>query len=67
MGNRAEPKTADFARCAASRKNDGRQPVVEGKIIPVEVESGDTGRLRSLHLFMDTAPHAMAVRLYAGR
>ena len=39
----------------------------EGKIIPVEVKSGDTGRLRSLHLFMDAAPHAMAVRLYAGK
>ncbi len=37
----------------------------EGKIIPVEVKSGETGRLRSLHLFMDSAPHQMAVRLYA--
>ncbi|MCO6487503.1 MAG: ATP-binding protein [Phaeodactylibacter sp.] len=38
----------------------------EGNIIPVEVKSGHTGRLRSLHLFMDRAPHQMAVRLYAG-
>lgn len=38
----------------------------EGKIIPLEVKSGHTGRMRSLHLFMDNAPHQMAVRLYAG-
>lgn len=37
-----------------------------GKVIPVEVKAGETGRLRSLHLFMDNAPHQMAVRLYAG-
>ncbi len=38
----------------------------EGKLIPVEVKSGADGRLRSLHLFMDMAPHNMAVRFYAG-
>lgn len=38
----------------------------EGKIIPLEVKFGHTGRMRSLHLFMDSAPHQMAVRLYAG-
>lgn len=39
----------------------------EGKLIPLEVKSGDTGRLRSLHLFMDGSPHQMAVRLYGGQ
>ncbi len=34
-----------------------------GIIIPVEVKSGDTGRLRSLHLFMDAASHKIAVRI----
>ncbi len=38
----------------------------EGKLIPVEVKSGSEGKLRSLHLFMDEAPHNMAVRFYAG-
>ncbi len=38
----------------------------EGYIIPVEVKSGKTGTLRSLHQFMDLAPHQMAVRFYAG-
>lgn len=37
-----------------------------GEIIPVEVKYGSSGRLRSLHLFMEGAPHEMAVRLYAG-
>ena len=34
-------------------------------IIPVVVRSGEPGRLRSLHQFIDMAPHAYAVRLYA--
>lgn len=38
----------------------------DGKLIPVEVKSGAEGTLKSLHLFMDMAPHNMAVRLYAG-
>lgn len=38
----------------------------EGKLIPVEVKSGSEGKLRSLHLFMNAAPHALAVRFYAG-
>jgi uncharacterized protein len=40
--------------------------VFEGQMIPIEVKSGETGRLRSLHLFMDNAPHQLAIRLYAG-
>jgi hypothetical protein len=38
----------------------------EGKIIPIETKSGKTGALRSLHQFMDEAPHHMAVRFYNG-
>ena len=37
-----------------------------GKIIPIEVKSGTEGKLKSLHLFMDIAPHNLAVRFYAG-
>jgi hypothetical protein len=36
-------------------------------VIPLEVKSGATGRLRSLHLFMDKAPHPYAVRVYSGK
>jgi len=35
-------------------------------IIPVEVKSGKTGTLRSLHQFMNSTNHPFAVRLYAG-
>jgi len=38
----------------------------EGRLIPIEVKSGSEGKLRSLHLFMDTAPHDVAVRFYSG-
>jgi predicted AAA+ superfamily ATPase len=37
-----------------------------GKLIPVEVKAGAEGVLRSLHLYMDIAPHNMAIRFYAG-
>jgi uncharacterized protein len=36
------------------------------KLVPIEVKSGATGTLRSLGVFMDMAPHNMAVRFYAG-
>jgi predicted AAA+ superfamily ATPase len=39
---------------------------VNGKLVPVEVKSGASGRLRSLHAFINAAPHATAVRLYGG-
>ncbi len=38
----------------------------EGRMIPIEVKSGTTGRLRSLHAFMDMVKHDTAVRLYGG-
>ena len=38
----------------------------EDLIIPVVVKSGEPGRLRSLHQFIDEAPHSFAIRLYAG-
>ena len=38
----------------------------EGKLIPIEVKSGTEGKLKSLHIYMDKAPHNMAVRFYAG-
>ena len=38
----------------------------EGYLIPVEVKSGASGRLRSLHAYIDSAPHDIAIRLYSG-
>ena len=37
------------------------------KILPLEVKSGASGRLRSLHQFIDAAPHALAARFYGGQ
>jgi uncharacterized protein len=39
----------------------------DGMLIPVVLRSGESGRLRSLHQFVDAAPHPFAVRLYAGK
>ncbi len=36
-------------------------------LVPVELKSGKTGKLRSLHFFMDNVDHDCAVRLYNGR
>ena len=39
----------------------------ENLLIPVEVKSGATGRLRSLHQFMDNSSESFAIRLYSER
>ena len=36
-------------------------------VIPIEVKSGTNSKLRSLHQFMDKAPHDIAVRVWSGR
>ncbi len=36
-------------------------------VIPVEVKAGKAGRLRSMHEFIDRAPHSYAVRVYCGK
>ncbi len=38
----------------------------EGKLIPIEVKSGKTGTLKSLHIYMSKTIHSIAVRFYAG-
>ena len=35
-------------------------------IIPIEIKSGKTGKLKSLHQFIDKTNHPYAVRMYAG-
>lgn len=36
-------------------------------VIPIEVKSGTNSKLRSLHQFMENAPHDIAVRIWTGR
>ena len=36
------------------------------KLVPVEVKSGKTGRLKSLHLFMEESKSDIAVRIHSG-
>lgn len=38
----------------------------QGKVIPIEIKSGSTGSLKSLHQFIDVSPHPYAIRIYAG-
>lgn len=37
----------------------------QGKLIPIEVKSGHNNKLKSLHMFMDEAPHDLAVRVWS--
>lgn len=39
----------------------------KGMLIPIEVKAGASGSLRSLHQYMDAAPHEWAVRFYSGK
>lgn len=39
---------------------------INGKVIPIEIKSGSTGSLKSLHQFIEHSPHPYAVRIYAG-
>ena len=36
-------------------------------LVPIEVKSGTAGKLRSLHQFINRAPHGYAVRVYSGK
>ncbi|MBL1214420.1 MAG: ATP-binding protein [Ignavibacteriae bacterium] len=40
--------------------------VKNGKIYPVEVKAGATGKLKSLHQFIDTYKNKLAIRFYSG-
>ena len=39
----------------------------KGKLIPVEVKSGASGKMRSLNIFMNLSDISLAVRFYSGR
>jgi predicted AAA+ superfamily ATPase len=36
-------------------------------VIPIEIKSGPTGKLKSLHEFIERTPHHYAIRMYAGK
>jgi predicted AAA+ superfamily ATPase len=38
----------------------------KSKVIPIEIKSGSTGSLKSLHQFIDMSPHPYAIRIYSG-
>ena len=38
----------------------------KNKIIPIEIKSGSTGSLKSLHQFIEQTNHPYAIRMYAG-
>jgi len=40
--------------------------VINQRLVPVEVKSGKTGALRSLHIFMDESETNFALRIYSG-
>ena len=37
----------------------------DSKVIPIEVKSGHNAKLKSLHLFMEEAPHDIAIRVWS--
>lgn len=39
----------------------------KGKLIPVEVKSGASGKMRSLNIFMNLSDLSLAVRFYSGK
>jgi hypothetical protein len=38
----------------------------QNKLIPIEIKSGSSGSLKSLHQFIEQTNHPYAVRIYAG-
>jgi predicted AAA+ superfamily ATPase len=41
--------------------------IYDGLLIPIEVKTGASGRLRSLHQFIDISQHPFSVRIYSGK
>jgi predicted AAA+ superfamily ATPase len=60
-------KTRNFWVREAKNSNAEVDFVIQlsNNIIPVEVKSGDNSRLKSLHFFMDKAPHDVAIRVWS--
>ena len=60
-------KTRNFWLREAKNSNAEVDFVIQldNSIIPVEVKSGDSSRLKSLHFFMEKAPHDIAIRVWS--
>jgi hypothetical protein len=39
----------------------------KGLVLPIEVKSGHNAKLKSLHYYIDSAPHNIAVRVWSGK
>ena len=53
--------------CRNTIKNALTLCIYKGRIYPIEVKSGSTGRLRSLHSYIDNSDCTCAIRLYSGK
>jgi predicted AAA+ superfamily ATPase len=60
------PSLSFWIREKGASETDFLYPYKE-MILPVEVKSGKTGKLKSLNLFMEKSHHPYAVRIYSGK
>lgn len=64
--NRFSHKRSFWVRDAAGSSSEVDFVVqIADKVVPVEVKSGNNSKLKSLHQFMEQAPHRTAVRFWA--
>lgn len=59
------PSLSFWIREKGAAETDFLYPFKE-TLVPIEVKSGKTGKLRSLNQFMEKSPHPYAVRFYSG-
>ncbi|MBC8433635.1 MAG: AAA family ATPase, partial [Desulfobacterales bacterium] len=60
------PSLRFWIREKGAAKTDFLYPFKD-MIIPIEVKSGKTGKLKSLNLFMENSHHPFAIRVYSGK
>jgi len=66
-----QTKKAELPHFWVREKNQASAEVdlvyaIDGKVVPIEIKSGSTGTLKSLHQFIERTNHPYAVRIYAG-
>lgn len=66
-----QSKKAELPHFWVREKNQASAEVdlvyaIDGKVVPIEIKSGSTGTLKSLHQFIERTNHPYAVRIYAG-
>ena len=62
----SQPSLNFWIRDKGAAETDFLYPFKEF-VIPIEVKSGKSGKLKSLHLFMEKSDHPYAVRIYSGK